>query len=176
MSTDQSELNAFLGNAEIHKYQILVFQQVEMHQMALRQNNLLRFVLKLVLNVDWLTSYSARRIPANQWLANQLRASLWKRAWIFKNWIVFKKSMFRLLIVDVMKEKLSSILIVEVRWSIQNWIVYVLTLIGEFPWPKLDRIKGKLIQRKFMSSYSVFSEIGSWTRLFYWKTHPKQSI
>jgi len=144
MSTDQSELNAFLGNAEIHKYQILVFQQVEMHQMALRQNNLLRFVLKLVLNVDWLTSYSARRIPANQWLANQLRASLWKRAWIFKNWIVFKKSMFRLLIVDVMKEKLSSILIVEVRWSIQNWIRIdpYWQISGAF---RLERVMGQTI-------------------------------
>ena len=64
MSTDQSELNAFLGNAEIHKYQILVFQQGEMHQMALRQNNLLRLVFKLVLDVDWWTTTGCRR-PAN---------------------------------------------------------------------------------------------------------------
>ena len=64
MSTDQSELNAFLGNAEIHKYQILASRQGEMRQMAVRRSNLLILVFKLVLDVDWWTTTGCRR-PAN---------------------------------------------------------------------------------------------------------------
>ena len=63
VKTYRCEQNAFPGNAEIHKYQTLAFRQGEMHQMALRQSNLLRFVLKLVLDVDWrTTSQSAESI------------------------------------------------------------------------------------------------------------------
>ena len=37
---------------------------------------------------------------------------------------------------------------------------------------ELDRLPGKLIHWKIMSTYSVFSKIGSWARPFTWKTHP----
>ena len=53
VKTDQCELNAFPGNAEIHKYQTLAFRQGEMHQMGVRRSHLLILVFKLVLNVDW---------------------------------------------------------------------------------------------------------------------------
>ena len=54
VNTDQCELNAFPGNAEIHKYQTLAFRQGEMHQMAVRRCNPLELVFKLMLGVDWL--------------------------------------------------------------------------------------------------------------------------
>ena len=47
-----------------------------------------------------------------------------------------------------------------------------LTLIVKFLGNELDHLPGKLIHQKIMSTYSIFFKPGSWSRPFYWKTHP----
>ena len=58
VKTNQCELNAFPGNAEIHKYQTLAFRQGEMHRMDVRRYNPLELVFKCWMLIGWRYSLS----------------------------------------------------------------------------------------------------------------------